>query len=71
MNGAMDINSGPGRLLVALGYFAFVGIVTLTLILSFEAQSQFRRGQTNINPLALTATGFLILLLLALVRSCI
>ena len=67
----MDINSGPGRLLVALGYFAFVGIVTLALILGFEAQSEFRRGQTNINPLALTATGFLILLLLALVRSCI
>jgi hypothetical protein len=67
----MDINSGPGRLLVVLGYFAFVGFVTLALILGSEAQSQFRRGQTSINPLAWTATGFLILLLLALVRSCI
>lgn len=68
---SQDINSGPGRLLVALCYFSFVGIVTLALILGFEAQRQFRRGRTNINPRAWTATGFLILLLLALVRSCI
>lgn len=66
----MDINSGSGRLLVALGFFAFVGVVIVGLIVGHRAQAQYNRGESNINPLAWTAAGFLILLLLSLVRTC-
>ena len=67
---ALDINSGPGRLLIALGFFAFVAFVVALLILGLKAQSEYRRGLSNINPLGWTAAGFLMLLALSLVRTC-
>jgi hypothetical protein len=70
-SGVWDISSGPGRLLLAFGFFAFVGFVVVVLILGLTAQNHYRRGLSNINPLGWTAAGFLLLLLIALVRSCI
>jgi hypothetical protein len=67
---AVDFNSGPGRLLVALGFFMFVAFVVALLILAHKAQSEYRRGLSNINPLGWTAAGFLMLLALSLVRTC-
>lgn len=69
MGETVEINSGPGRLLVAVGFFAFVGFVVLVLILGLTAQNHYRRGLSDIHPLRWTAVGFLLLLLVALVRS--
>ena len=70
VSAAVDFNSGPGRLLVAVGFFGFVGFVIVALVVGLIAQRQYNRGESNINPLGWTAAGFLILLLLSLVRTC-
>ena len=67
--GVWDINSGPGRLMIGLGFFAFVGFVVVIAILSLTAQNDYRRGLSNFNPLGWMVAGFLLLLLIALVRS--
>lgn len=65
-----DFNSGPGRLLVALGFFAFVACVVAAILLGLKAQGEYMRGKSNINPLGWTAAGFVMLLALSLLRTC-
>ena len=61
----MDINSGLGRLLVMLGFFAFVVAFAGALVVGRAAQVQYRRGESNMNQLGCTAAAFVALLLLA------
>lgn len=65
----LDINSGPGRLLIALGFFVFVAFVVVFLVLGFKAQTEYARGLGKINPLGWTAATFVMLLALSLIRS--
>ena len=65
-----DFNSGPVRLLVALGFFAFVACVVAAILLGLKAQDEYMRGKSNINPLGWTAAGFVMLLALSLLRTC-
>lgn len=48
-----------------LGFFAFVGAVAGALVVGRVAQVQYRRGESNINPLGCTVAAFVALLLLA------
>jgi len=63
------INDGPGRLLVAAGFFTFIGFVVAGVIVGLAAQDEYRRGGSRIHPLGWPAAGFLLLVLLALVHG--
>ena len=65
----MDINSAPGQLILALGFFVFVGIIAAGVFFGVAAQDHYRRGLSNINPCGCGALSFLTLLLVALARS--
>ena len=65
----LNINSAPGQLLLALGFFVFVGIIAAGVFFGVAAQDHYRRGLSNINPCGCGAIAFLTLLLVALVRS--
>ena len=62
---SLDINSGSGRLLIALGFFVFVAFGVVFLILGFKAQTEYARGLSSINPLGWTAAAFVMLLVLS------
>ena len=66
----MGVNSEIGRLVVFVGFFAFVGILFAFARVGDIAQKEYRRGLTRMNPLGCTAVAFIFLVLVPLTRSC-
>jgi hypothetical protein len=52
-----------------LGFFAFIGAVAGALVVGRAAQEQYRRGESNMNPLVCTVAAFVALLLLTAVLA--
>ena len=68
--GPFEINSTAGRLLIALGFFVFVGFGYVALVLLHSAQDQHKRGLSNLTPCGCMAAAFATLLLTAWARGC-
>lgn len=60
-----------GKAAIAAGYVAFIGFAGGGLILLRAAQAQYRRGQSDMNPLACMAVATSALLLFAHLRALI
>lgn len=66
----LEINSTAGRVLIALGFFVFVGLGYVALMLLHSAQDQHKRGLSNLNPCGCMAAAFITLLMTAWARGC-
>ena len=69
-SGLLEINSTAGRLLIAVGFFVFVGFGYVALMLLHSAQDQRKRGFSNLSPCGCMAAAFITLLLTAWARGC-
>ena len=56
------------RLLIALGFFVFIGFAGALLSLAIKGQQHYRLGELPMNPLRWTAVATLLFLLAALVQ---
>jgi hypothetical protein len=60
-----------GKAAIAAGFVAFMGFASSGFILLRAAQAQYRRGQSDMNPLACIAVATAALLLFAHLRALI
>lgn len=66
----METNSVTGHVVIALGFFAFVGLGYVALMLFLAAREQHKQGLSDLNPCGCIVAAFLTLLLTAWARGC-
>jgi hypothetical protein len=67
----MDFGTVLGKAAIAAGFVAFMGFAGAGFLLLRTAQAQYRRGQSDINPLACIAVATAALVLFAHLRALI